>query len=71
MHTNIQSSSGIRTHDPSVREGEDSSRLRPRGLCDRNFLQYLYYAANGSLEILFSLAIINFGAVQFLTLGAL
>jgi hypothetical protein len=26
---------GIRTHDPSVRAGEDSSCLRPRGHCDR------------------------------------
>jgi hypothetical protein len=26
----------IRTHDPSVRAGEDSSRLRPRGHCDRH-----------------------------------
>jgi hypothetical protein len=29
------SSSGIRTHDPSVRAGEDISCLRPRGLSDR------------------------------------
>jgi hypothetical protein len=26
---------GIRTHDPSVWAGEDSSCLRPRGHCDR------------------------------------
>jgi hypothetical protein len=35
-HTpNIHASSGIRTHDPSVRANEDSSCLRPRGYCDR------------------------------------
>jgi hypothetical protein len=28
-------SSGIRTHDPSVRASEDSSCLGPRGHCDR------------------------------------
>jgi hypothetical protein len=27
--------SGIRTHDPSVRANEDSSCLRPHGLCDQ------------------------------------
>jgi hypothetical protein len=27
--------SGIRTHDPSVRAGEDGSCLRPRDHCDR------------------------------------
>jgi hypothetical protein len=32
-HTDIQSSSGIRTHDPSVRAGEGGSCLRPRGHC--------------------------------------
>jgi hypothetical protein len=26
--------SGIRTHDPSIQEGEDISCLRPRGHCD-------------------------------------
>jgi hypothetical protein len=35
-HTNTHVSSGIRTHDPSVRAREDSSCLRPRGLCDRH-----------------------------------
>jgi hypothetical protein len=34
-HTDIHALSGIRTHDPSVRESEDSSCLRPRGHCDR------------------------------------
>jgi hypothetical protein len=32
--TDIRASSGIRTHDPSVRAGEDSYCLRPRGHCD-------------------------------------
>jgi hypothetical protein len=35
-HTHIQASSGIRTHDPSVKASEDSSCLRPRGHCDRS-----------------------------------
>jgi hypothetical protein len=34
-HTDIHASSGIRTHDPSVRESEGGSCLRPRGHCDR------------------------------------
>jgi hypothetical protein len=36
VHTpNIHALSGIRTHDPSVRENEDSSCLRPHGHCDQ------------------------------------
>jgi hypothetical protein len=35
MYTDIHALSGIRTHDPSVRAGEDSSCLRPRCHCDR------------------------------------
>jgi hypothetical protein len=35
LHTDIHASSGIRTHDPSVRASEDSSCFRPRGHCDR------------------------------------
>jgi hypothetical protein len=31
----IHASSGIRTHDPSVRMGEEGSCLRPRNHCDR------------------------------------
>jgi hypothetical protein len=31
----MYASSGIRTHDPSVQEGEDGSRLRTRGHSDR------------------------------------
>jgi hypothetical protein len=38
--TDIHASSGIRTHDPSVRAGEDSSCLRPRGHCDRHNISY-------------------------------
>jgi hypothetical protein len=34
-HSDIHASSGIRTHDPSVRAGEDSLCLRRRGRCDR------------------------------------
>jgi hypothetical protein len=34
-HSDIYAFSGIRTHDPSVRESEDGSYLRPRGCCDR------------------------------------
>jgi hypothetical protein len=41
----MHASSGIRTHDPSVRAGEDSSRLRPRGHCDRLIMN------NGSHKI--------------------
>jgi hypothetical protein len=40
-HTDIHSSSGIRTQDPSVRAGEDGLCFRPRGHCDRPFLEYL------------------------------
>jgi hypothetical protein len=34
-HTDIYASSGIRTHDPSVRPDEGGSCLRQRGRCDR------------------------------------
>jgi hypothetical protein len=34
-HTHTRTSGGIRTHDPSVRAGEDSSCLRMLGHCDR------------------------------------
>jgi hypothetical protein len=34
-HTYIHASSGIRTHDHSVRAGEDGLCLRPRDHCDR------------------------------------
>jgi hypothetical protein len=36
--TDIHVSSGIRTRDPNVRTGEDSSCLRPRCHCDRLFV---------------------------------
>jgi hypothetical protein len=35
-NTEIHALSGIRTHDPSVRAGEDISCHRPRGHCDRH-----------------------------------
>jgi hypothetical protein len=42
-HTDIHASGGIRTHDPSVWAGEDSSCLRPSGHCDRHIV-VSYYA---------------------------
>jgi hypothetical protein len=36
MQTNIHALSGIRTHDPSVRAGEDISCISPCGHCDRH-----------------------------------
>jgi hypothetical protein len=35
INTGVHALSGIRIHDPSVPEGEESSCLRPRGHCDR------------------------------------
>jgi hypothetical protein len=35
MHTDIHALSGIRTHDPSVKAGEEISWRRPRDYCDR------------------------------------
>jgi hypothetical protein len=35
INADIHALSWIRTQDPSVPEGEDSSCLRPRGHCDR------------------------------------
>jgi hypothetical protein len=46
--TDIHVSSGIRTHDPSVRPSEDSSRFRLRSHCDRPLL-FLQEAIIGSL----------------------
>jgi hypothetical protein len=40
--TDIHASSEIRTHDPSVRSGEDGSCLRPRGHCDRPEPNYFH-----------------------------
>jgi hypothetical protein len=34
--TDIHATSDIRTHDPNVRAGEDSSCLRLRGHCDQS-----------------------------------
>jgi hypothetical protein len=44
-HTGIHASSGIGTHDCSVRADEDSSYLRPRGHCSRQVtsLDYIIY----------------------------
>jgi hypothetical protein len=36
INTDIHALSGIRTHDPSVRAGEDISCRRQRGHCDRH-----------------------------------
>jgi hypothetical protein len=36
-NTDIHAWSGIRTHDPSVRAGEDGSCVRPRGHSNRHF----------------------------------
>jgi hypothetical protein len=35
MHSDIPALTGIGTHELSVRAGEDSSCLRPRGHCGR------------------------------------
>jgi hypothetical protein len=40
MHTDIHASSGIRTHDPSVRACKDGSSPSPRGHCDRPLSDY-------------------------------
>jgi hypothetical protein len=37
QNRHIHASSGIRIHDPGVRASEDSSCLRPRGHCDRQY----------------------------------
>jgi hypothetical protein len=42
-HTDTHALSGIPTHDPSVRENEDSPCLRPSGHCDRHFNVYAIY----------------------------
>jgi hypothetical protein len=50
-HTDIHASSGIRAHDPSVREGEDGLWLRPRGHCDRHILIYRIKLLNSCMII--------------------
>jgi hypothetical protein len=40
-HTDMHASSGIRTHDPSVRAGEDSSCLRPHSRLYRHLIDRL------------------------------
>jgi hypothetical protein len=51
--TGIEASSGIRTHDPSVRVGEDGSCPRQRGHCDRleNHIQYISTLRENNYEI--------------------
>jgi hypothetical protein len=39
-NTDIHALSGIRTHDLSIRASEDSSCLRPRAHCDRQFITF-------------------------------
>jgi hypothetical protein len=39
--TDMHTSSGIRTHDPSVRASEDISYHRPRGHCDRQHISLM------------------------------
>jgi hypothetical protein len=41
MHADIHVSSGIQTHDPSVRAGEDGSCFRLWGHCGRPYA-YIY-----------------------------
>jgi hypothetical protein len=54
MYTNIHASIGIPTHDPSVREGEDISYLRPRGHCNRpNLEKYRYNNPLGNTHAIF------------------
>jgi hypothetical protein len=47
-HTDVDGSSGIRTHDPSVRVGEEVSCLRSLDRCDRLFLilsnKYIFHS---------------------------
>jgi hypothetical protein len=50
LQTNIHALSRIRTHDPSVRTGEDSSCLRPGGHCDCHNFSALYQNLRGSVE---------------------
>jgi hypothetical protein len=40
--THIHASSGVRTHDPSVRAAEDSTCLRPRGHWDQQMFILIY-----------------------------
>jgi hypothetical protein len=42
-HTDIHALSGIRTHDPSVRESEDGSCFRPRGHRDLHVPPFTLY----------------------------
>jgi hypothetical protein len=69
MHTDIHASSGIRTHDASVRAGEGGSCLRPRGHCifaDHSEFAYIYMYQRGMEDILASYSKVT---VQILVLG--
>jgi hypothetical protein len=57
-HTDIRALSGIRTHDASVRAGDDSSCLRPRSDCDR---------LNNLLSVVKSKIIVNYIGIEALT----
>jgi hypothetical protein len=50
-YRHIHASSGIRTHDYSVRASEDSSCLRPRGHCDRHLITYDMKRNQGSIGL--------------------
>jgi hypothetical protein len=48
-HIDIHPSSGIRTHDPSVRADEDGSCLRPRSHCDRILKKFITFICNSKV----------------------
>jgi hypothetical protein len=50
-HTGIHASCGIRTYNPSVWAGEDSSSLHPRGHCDQQFKVVLEDKINSSVKL--------------------
>jgi hypothetical protein len=51
LHTDIHALSGIRTHNPSIRTGENSSCLRSRGHCDRTwFILFPKYQQDGKMN---------------------
>jgi hypothetical protein len=49
INADIHAMSGIQTHDPSVRAGEDSSCLRLRGHCNR--LNCYWWRANRRMKV--------------------
>jgi hypothetical protein len=50
-YTDIHVSSGIRTQDPSVRAGEDSSCLRPRGHCEQLVHRSIFFNEECNLKV--------------------